>query len=179
MANINPWHDVETGKESPKIVNAIIEIPKDSKIKLELDKKTGMIRLDRFLFSSVHYPGDYGFIPQTYWEDDDPLDIIIFTGHPVPSGTLVSAKVVGVVHMIDGGEGDDKIIAVYEKDPRYKKVNSIKDLSEHALDELKHFFETYKQLEGKKVDVLGIKDKDEAYKIIERSKELYRKKFGK
>ena len=177
MTGVNPWHDVESGKDFPKVVNAVIEIPKESKLKLELDKKTGMIKLDRFLFSSIHYPGDYGFIPQTYWEDDDPLDIIIFTGYPVPSGTLVSARIVGVVNMIDGGESDDKIIAVYEKDPRYGKVNSVRDLPGHALEELKHFFETYKQLEGKKVEVLGIKDKDEAYKIIERAKKLYNEKF--
>ncbi len=177
MPQANLLHDIELGKDFPKIVNAIIEIPKGSKIKYEIDKKTGLVKLDRFLFSSMHYPGDYGFIPQTYWDDGDPLDIIIITGEPIYSGTLVSARVIGVVHMNDNGESDDKIIAVYEKDPRYKKINSITDLQEHFLDEIKHFFETYKELEKKEVNVFDIKGKEDAYKTLKRGIELYKKKF--
>lgn len=175
---VNVWHDVDSGEEFPKIVNAVVEIPKDSKIKYELDKKTGLIKLDRFMYSAVHYPGDYGFIPQTYWEDNDPLDIIILTGIPVYPGTLVTARVVGVMHMNDSGESDDKIIAVYDQDPRYHEINDIKDLSKHILEELKHFFETYKQLQKKEVKVLQIKDKKTAYEVLKRGKELYKKKFG-
>ncbi|MFH1325453.1 MAG: inorganic diphosphatase [archaeon] len=176
---MNVWHDIDSGNDFPKIVNAVVEIPKDAKIKFELDKKTGLIKLDRFLFSAMHYPGDYGFIPQTYWEDNDPLDIIILTGVPVYPGVLVSARVIGVIHMNDNGESDDKIVAVYEKDPRFTPVKSIKDLQPHYLEELRHFFETYKELEKKNVKVLQIKDKDEAYRVLKKSKELYRKEFGK
>ncbi|MEK6898265.1 MAG: inorganic diphosphatase [Nanoarchaeota archaeon] len=176
---MNSWRDIEPGKDSPKIVNAIIEIPKDSKIKFELDKKTGLMKLDRFLFSAMHYPGDYGFIPQTLWDDGDPLDIIVITGHPLYPGMLAETRVIGIVHMIDQGESDDKIVAVYEKDPRYKKVQSIKDLPEHFLQELKHFFETYKELEQKEVKVSDIKGSEDAYKAIKRAVELYKKKFGK
>ena len=178
MANKNPLHDIPPGKDFPEVVNAIIEIPKGSKVKYEMDKETGMIRLDRFLFSAMHYPGDYGFIPQTHWDDGDPLDIIILTGEPVYPGTLVTAKVIGVLHMTDQGESDDKIIAVYEKDPRYKKINSITDLQPHFLEEIKHFFETYKELEQKEVKVLSIKGKEDAHKALKKGVELYRKKFG-
>ena len=173
----NPLHDISPGKNAPEIVNAIVEIPKGSKIKYEIDKETGMMRLDRFLFSSMHYPGDYGFIPQTHWEDGDPLDIIIITGEPIYPGTLVTAKVIGILHMMDQGESDDKIIAVYEKDPRYKKINSVNDLQPHFLDELKHFFETYKELEKKEVKVLEIKGKEEAHKAIRKGIEMYKKEF--
>ena len=173
----NPLHDISPGKNAPEIVNAVIEIPKGSKIKYEIDKESGLIKLDRFLFSAMHYPGDYGFIPQTHWDDGDPLDIMIITGEPVYPGVLVSAKIIGVLQMKDQGESDDKIIAVYDKDPRYKKINSIADLAPHFLDELKHFFETYKELEQKEVKVLGIKGKDEAMKCVKKGIEMYRKKF--
>jgi len=178
MAGANIWHDVSVGEDFPNAVNAIVEIPKDSKLKFELDKETGLMKLDRFLFSSMHYPGDYGFIPQTYWEDNDPLDILIITNVPVYPGMLVKARVIGVVEMNDNGESDDKIIAVYEKDPRFREIKSIKDVSGHVLEEIRHFFETYKQLEGKKVKVINIKDKDEAVKVLKKGVELYRKKFG-
>lgn len=176
---VNVWHDVDVGEEFPKIVNAVIEIPKDSKLKYELDKKTGLIKLDRFMYSAVHYPGDYGFIPQTYWEDNDPLDILILTGIPVYPGTLVTAKVIGVMHMNDSGESDDKIIAVYDKDPRFAEVNDVKDLPKHTLEEIRHFFETYKQLQKKEVKVMEFKGKDTATKILEKGKELYKEKFSK
>ena len=175
----NAIHEISKGKDFPKIVNAIIEIPKDSKIKFEIDKESGLIKIDRFLYSSVHYPGDYGFIPQTYWEDGDPLDMLVLTGIPVYPGVLASARVIGVIHMNDNGESDDKILAVYEKDPRFSDVKSISDLPSHTLSELKHFFETYKELEGKRVQVLEIKDKETAYEVLKKSVEIYRKKFGK
>ena len=173
----NPWHDIPPGDESPRIVNAIIEIPRDSQQKYELDKESGVLRLDRFLYSAVYYPGDYGFIPQTLWEDGDPMDIIILTNRPVYPLTLVSARVIGVIRMIDDKELDDKIIGVYDSDPRYSEYNSLGDIPHHVIAELKHFFETYKalQLQSKKVTVPEILDKEKAWEDIEISKEKYRR----
>lgn len=173
----NAWHDVATGDKLPQLVNAIIEIPKDGQLKYELDKESGLLKLDRFLYSSAHYPGDYGFIPQTLWEDDDPLDIIILTNRPVYPMTLVSVRVIGVLRMVDGEEKDDKIIGVYDCDPRYEEFESIKDIPRHIMAELKHFFETYKELQGKKCKVLQILDKNEAYKDIAIGQKLYDMKF--
>ncbi len=173
----HPWHGISPGDESPRTVNAIIEIPRDSQIKYELDKESGILRLDRFLYSAVYYPGDYGFIPQTLWEDGDPMDIIILTGKPVHPLTLVSARVIGVIRMIDQNELDDKIIGVYERDPRYSEYNSLKDIPKHIRVELKHFFETYKelQLQAEKVTVPEILDREKAWEDIELSIENYRK----
>lgn len=173
----NPWHDVSVGVGAPAVVNAIVEIPKDSQLKYELDKETGLLKLDRFLYSAVHYPGDYGFIPKTLWSDGDPLDIVILTNRPVYPMTLVSAKIIGVLRMIDDDEEDDKIIAVYDCDPRFKEFQSLKDIPKHILVELKHFFETYKELQGKKVKILEILDKDDAYKAVEKAQRLYEMKF--
>lgn len=176
---VNPWHDVEVGKNSPKVVNAVIEIPKDSKIKYEVDKETGLLRLDRFLYSAVHYPGDYGFVPQTLWYDGDPLDIIVLTNRPSYPLCLASARIIGVIRMVDGDDKDDKLIAVYDSDPRYTEFTSIKNIPQHLLSELKNFFETYKELEGKKCKVFEFLDKDLAYKDIFIAKEMYNKKYGK
>lgn len=177
MAIENPWHDIEVGKESPEIVNAVIEIPKDSKQKYELDKETGMLKLDRFLYSAAHYPGDYGFIPQTLWEDGDPLDILVITTRPVYPMTLVKVRILGVLRMVDDNEKDDKIIGVYDCDPRYKEFEGIKDIPKHIIAELKHFFETYKQLQGKECKILEILDKKDALKDVELGQKLYDLKF--
>ena len=173
----HPWHDISPGDESPEIVNAIIEIPRDSQQKYELDKESGILRLDRFLYSAVYYPGDYGFIPQTLWEDGDPMDIIILTNRPVYPLTLVRARVVGVIRMIDERELDDKIIGVYDSDPRFSEYNSLKDIPKHVVAELKHFFETYKELqsEGGNVIVPEILDREQAWEDIKISEEKYRK----
>ncbi len=179
MAIKNPWHDVEAGDRAPEVVHAIIEIPKDSHIKYEIDKSTGLLKLDRFLYSAVHYPGDYGFIPRTYWDDGDPLDIIILTSRPVYPMTLVNARVIGVIRMIDDGERDDKIVAVYDKDPRFAGFKDLKHVAPHVLKELSHFFERYKELQGKKVTVVKILDKKHALKDVRLGMELYREKFGK
>lgn len=176
---INPWHDVEVGKKSPEIVNAIIEIPKDSQVKYELDKKTGMLKLDRFLYSAVHYPGDYGFVPQTLWEDGDPLDIIVLTSRPVYPMTLAKVRVIGVLRMIDDGEKDDKIIGVYDSDPRFKDFNDLKDIPKHIVTELKHFFETYKNLQGKEVKIPEVHGRENAMKDVLKGIEMYKKEFGK
>lgn len=177
MAIENPWHDIPVGNKSPEVINAVIEIPKDSTVKYELDKDTGLLKLDRFLYSAVHYPGDYGFIPQTLWEDGDPLDIVILTGRPVLPMTLVEARIIGVLRMVDDGEKDDKLLAVYNKDPRYAEIEGIKDIPRHIIAELKHFFETYKHLQGKEAKILEILDKKDAYKSIEHAKKLYDLKF--
>jgi len=176
---VNPWHDIEIGEKFPEIVNAVIEIPKDSQIKYELDKKTGLLKLDRFLYSAVHYPGDYGFIPRTYWEDDDPLDIMILSSKPVLPLTITKARVIGVLRMQDGGEKDDKIIAVYDNDPRFAEYKDILDVPKHTIQELKHFFETYKQLQGKECKILEILGKRHAVKDVELGKDFYAEKFSK
>jgi len=173
----HPWHDIPTGKKSPNVVNAVIEIPKDSKQKYELDKETGMLKLDRFLYSAVHYPGDYGFIPQTLWDDDDPLDIMVLTNRPVYPMTLVEVRILGVLRMIDDDEKDDKLIGVYDNDPRYKEYQSMKDVPTHVIAELKHFFETYKELQGKKCKIPEILDKKDALKDVEAGQKMYNLKY--
>ena len=175
----NVWHDISPGKDSPDVINVIIEIPKDSNIKYELDKDTGLLKLDRFLYSAVYYPGDYGFVPQTYWDDGDPLDVIVLTGRPLYPMTLAEVRVIGVLRMIDNGEKDDKIVGVYNNDPRYKDFKSIKDVPKHIMTELKHFFETYKLLQGKKCEVPEILDRDKAVKDVEKGIKMYRDKFKK
>lgn len=179
MTPYNAWHDVDIGKDSPEVVQAVIEIPKDSNIKYELDKETGMLKLDRFLYSAVHYPGDYGFVPKTLWDDGDPLDIIILTHRPVYPMTLVNARIIGVLRMIDGDEKDDKVIAVYHNDPRYTEFRDIKDVPQHIIKELVHFFEKYKELQGKTVKVLEVLDRKAAQDDVIRGKKMYDKKYGK
>src|SRR3989344_2141423 len=153
MKSGNYWHDVEVGKEAPKVLNVIIEIPKDSQNKYELDKETGLLKLDRVLYSAVYYPGDYGFVPQTLCGDGDPLDVLILSNRPVYPLTLTEVRILGVMKMIDNNEQDDKLIGVYKSDPRFKQFQSIKDVPNHTLEEIKHFFETYKQLQGKQCKV--------------------------
>ncbi len=181
MSAVNPWHDVKVGdkKEIPKVINAIIEIPKDSKIKYELDKETGLLKMDRFLYSAVHYPGDYGFVPRTLWDDNDPLDIIVLTGRPLYPMTLAKVRVIGVLRMVDSDEKDDKIVAVYDEDPRYQEYQDIKDVPNHIIEELKHFFETYKHLQGKKCKILEVHGKSHAMKDVERALKMYENKYEK
>jgi inorganic pyrophosphatase len=175
----NPWHDVNIGKDAPEEVNAIIEIPKNSTLKYELDKETGLMKLDRVLYSAVHYPGDYGFIPQTYWEDNDPLDIIILSSFPVYPRTIVKVRPIGVIQMTDTKENDAKVIAVYVGDPRYDNYRDVSDIPPHTLLELRHFFETYKQLQNKKVKVLSIQHASNARKYIMDAIKKYQVKFLK
>jgi len=170
MANQNnPWHVVDIGEDSPKIVTAMIEIPRGSKSKYELDKDTGFLKLDRVLYSSLNYPYNYGFIPQTYCDDKDPLDILILTQVKVLPMCLMRAKVIGVMRMIDGGEADDKIIAVSPDDMSVSHIEDIEELPSHALRELKAFFEDYKKLENKEVEVEKFQNKEKAWKIIDKS----------
>ncbi|TNE56380.1 MAG: inorganic diphosphatase [Bacteroidetes bacterium] len=171
----NPWHAVQVGEQAPGIVNGIIEIPKNTRAKYELDKNSGLLKLDRVLYSSMYYPANYGFIPQTYCDDHDPLDILILSQIEVVPLCIVSAKVIGVMRMLDGGELDDKIIAVAEHDMSVNHINDIGQLPEHFFKELRNFFEDYKKLEHKTVLVEEFQDAETARKIVQKSLEDYRK----
>jgi inorganic pyrophosphatase len=175
MTNNNPWHSVNPGKKVPEIVNTIIEIPKGSKGKYELDKESGLLKLDRVLYSSVHYPANYGFIPRTYCDDKDPLDILVICSIDVDPLCIIESKVIGVMRMVDDDEEDDKIIAVAEKDMAVNYINDISELPPHTIVELKRFFEDYKKLEHKHVVVEEFLDKKEAYRIINQAVDLYEK----
>lgn len=173
----NPWHFVSYGPKAPEIVNAVIEIPIGSNVKYELDKESGLLKLDRVLFSSVHYPANYGFIPQTYCDDKDPLDILVICSVQVEPMCLVEAKVIGVMRMIDQDEEDDKIIAVALNDMSVNQYNDIKDLPQHLLQQIHRFFEDYKKLENKTVQVKSFEDREHALQIVKSSIDLYKKSF--
>lgn len=173
----HPWHEVSVGKTPPTIVNAIIEIPKGSRAKYEIDKVSGLIKLDRVLRGSMMYPLHYGIIPQTLFDDGDPLDIMVLMQVTVVPLTLVSCRVIGVMRMIDQGVGDDKILAVAEGDPSVSDINDITDLSESFKLELKDFFENYTILEGKKVQITDFLDAKKAAETVEYSLQLYEQKF--
>ncbi len=170
---MHPWHEVEIGPTAPDIVNGVVEIPKGSKLKYELDKKSGLLKVDRVLFSSVHYPANYGFVPQTYCEDHDPLDILILGQEPVVPLTIMRAKVIGVMRMLDQGEADDKLIAVHADDPEYSHFESISELAPHRLMEVQRFFEDYKSLENKIVVVEKFLGRAEAVKILKEAIAYY------
>jgi inorganic pyrophosphatase len=178
---MNLWHDVPLGDSAPGEINVIIEIPKGSSNKYEVDKDTGMIKLDRANYSAAAYPFDYGFAPQTLWEDNDPLDVIVLTTYPLHPGILVAVRPVAVMDMIDGGEGDAKIIAVPVEDKRWDDVQDLGDLNKHMLKEYQHFFETYKALKGKPspVEIRGIAGKQEALAAVRKGIDLYKQKFSK
>ncbi len=154
------------GSHAPERVNVVIEIPKDSVNKYEYDKELHVFRLDRTLFSPVHYPGDYGFIPRTLGLDGDPLDVLVLVEAPSFPGCLMEVRPIGVLKMIDQGEGDEKILAVAESDPLYREVKDIGQVFEHTLHEIEHFFSVYKALEGKKTELAGWAGVDVARKII-------------
>lgn len=170
----HPWHDVMLPDNFPHLVTAIIEVPKGSKNKYEIDKPTGLLRVDRVLFSSVTYPANYGFIPQTYCDDKDPLDILVLGQEPVHPLSIMLAKPIGVMKMVDQGEADDKIIAVHANDPEYSHYENIEELPPHRMLEVKRFFEDYKTLENKSVLVEEFFPKAKALEIIQESIELYK-----
>ena len=174
---IRQWHDIKLGENVPREVNVLIEISKGSSTKYEIDNEHGLMMLDRFVYSAVHYPGDYGFIPQTYGGDNNALDILVYTNGNVLPQTIALFRPIGVMRMIDTGERDDKIIGVYVKDPRCAYIKDLKDLPEHTLKEYREFFETYKNLEGKKVKVLGFMTRRAAYRLIREGIKAYEKKF--
>ncbi|MES2214057.1 MAG: inorganic diphosphatase [Patescibacteria group bacterium] len=160
-------------------MNVIIEINKGSKNKYEIDKKTGLIALDRVMHTSQDYPFDYGFVPQSLWHDGDPLDVVVLTTYPLFPGIMVQARPVAIMHMVDGGEGDAKIIAVPVEDPRFDHVHDIKDVNAHTLKEIEHFFLTYKQLQKKEVSIDGTDGRAEAEAAFEEGLKIYKEKYPK
>lgn len=175
---VHPWHGIEPGKRSPEVVDCIIEVPRGSRNKYELDKKTGLLRLDRVLYSAVFYPANYGFIPQTYCDDRDPLDILVLGQEPVVPMCIITARPIGVMQMVDQDEEDDKIIAVHEHDPAFAHYRDINELPQHTLFELQQFFEDYKKLEHKQVRIERFKGCADAQDILRISLELYRRTFN-
>jgi len=170
----HPWHDIELGKQVPNEFPVVIEIPEGSRVKYEIDKLTGFLKVDRILHSAVHYPANYGFIPRSYCEDQDPLDVLVLGQFPVHPLTLMTVKPIGVIKMTDQGEVDDKIIAVHVDDPEYVIYNSVHELPPYQLKKIKNFFETYKILEKGKVFIENCLDQVQAYPIIQEAILLYR-----
>lgn len=175
MIQFNPWHSVDIGEKAPDFVNGIIEIPKNTRAKYELDKDSGMLRLDRVLYSSMYYPANYGFIPRTYCDDKDPLDIVILSQITIQPMCIVPSKVIGVMRMLDQGEADDKIIAVAAQDMSVSHFDDLSELPEHFFRELRNFFEDYKKLENKTVQVETFQGADKARAIVKQSVEDYNK----
>ncbi len=165
----NPWHTVNIGENSPDIINGIIEIPRGTRAKYELDKESGLLKLDRVLYTSMYYPANYGFIPKTYCDDKDPLDILVLSQITIVPMCIVSAKVIGAMRMLDGGEHDDKIIAVAENDMSVNHYNDISELPKHFINELRSFFEDYKKLENKEVKVKEFQNAEIAKEIVKQS----------
>jgi len=177
----HPWHHISPGDEAPKKVQAVIEIPRGSKAKYEIDKISGLLRLDRVLFSAVHYPANYGFIPQTLSDDNDPLDILVFCQVDVLPRTIVEARVIGIMGMVDQNEIDHKIIAVAERDISMAHINTLDELPKHLQLEMRRFFEDYKKLEREDTGVLveQFQGPEAAYPIIEADIARYIAHFGK
>jgi inorganic pyrophosphatase len=167
------WHDVTPGEHLPLEFLSVIEIPMGSSVKYELDKETGLLRLDRILYSAVFYPANYGFIPQTLAEDDDPLDVLVLCQEPVAPLTLVNARAIGLMTMIDSGKKDHKILAVAVDDPEYNGFHEAKELASHRLTMLRRFFQDYKTLEGKAVDVEEFLPADATLQVIEEALTRY------
>ncbi|MBQ7039533.1 MAG: inorganic diphosphatase [Clostridia bacterium] len=176
---MNIWHDIDESRISADTFCAVIEIPKGSKSKYELDKETGLLRLDRVLYTSTHYPANYGFIPRTYAEDNDPLDVLVLCSETIYPLSLVECYPIGVITMTDNGETDEKIIAIPLNDPSYNMYKNISDLPQHIFDEMAHFFTVYKALEGKDTAVDKVEEKSVAQYIIKKAIRFYKEKFDK
>ena len=176
---MNIWHDIDPSMVTPTDFNAVIEIPKGSKCKYELDKSTGLLKLDRVLYTSTHYPANYGFIPRTYADDGDPLDVLVLCSEPIYPMTLIRVYPIGVMRMIDGGKMDDKILAIPFSDPTYLGIRSVDDLPPHIFDEIMHFFSVYKQLENKQTAVKTLFNYKEAEAIIAEAIASYDTSFGR
>jgi inorganic pyrophosphatase len=174
---MNLWHDIDPG--SAEEMNVIIEIPRGSNNKYEIDKETGLIALDRVLHSAQTFPFDYGFVPKTLWDDGDALDVIVLTTNPLFPGLVVHARPVALMNMTDSGDEDSKVIAVPTDDPRWNEVKDLGDVNKHTIKEIEHFYSTYKQLQKKEVTVHGFKGTKEAGEAFERGKKLYAEKFAK
>ena len=176
---MNVWHDIPPAYVNPDDFAAIIEIPKGSKCKYELDKSTGLLKLDRILYTSTHYPANYGFIPRTYADDGDPLDVLVLCSEAIYPMTMMRVYPIGVMRMLDGGKMDDKIIAVPVSDPTYAGIDSIDSLPAHIFDEIMHFFSVYKQLENKETAVKSLFGRKKAEEIIAEAIEFYKETFEK
>ncbi len=175
---IHPWHDLPPGRQPPEQVTAVVEIPSGSRNKYELDKASGLFRLDRVLYSAVSYPGEYGLIPRTLHEDNDPLDVLVHVEEATFTGCQIDVRPIGVLKMLDRGEPDDKILGVPLHDPYHQEYFDIADIPQHMLKEVEHFFHTYKDLEGKRVEIIGWGKSDEASRIVTESVERYRVAYG-
>jgi inorganic pyrophosphatase len=173
----HPWHGVHYGANAPATVTTVIEIPQGSRSKYEVDKTTGLLKLDRVIYSSFHYPINYGFIPQTLGKDNDPLDIVVLCSQSLQTLCLVEANVIGNMQMIDSGQMDDKIIAVAAHDPSVNHITSMQELPQHFLLEMRNFFEQYKVLENKKVAIDNFQDQSIAFRIIEEAIIFYRETY--
>lgn len=176
---MNIWHDINPDRITPEEFIACIEIPKNSKMKYELDKETGRLILDRVLYTSTHYPANYGFIPKTYADDNDPLDVLVICQAEIVPLCLVKCYPIGVIKMVDGKKIDEKIIAIAAGDPSYNCYKDISELPTHMFDEIRHFFTVYKELEGKSTYIMDTKGAEEAKKIIADDINAYQKKFNK
>lgn len=178
MSSAHPWHDIPAGDRVPDEVNAVVEIPKGSKNKFELDKETGLLRVDRVLYSSVVYPANYGFIPRTFCDDGDPLDILVLGQEPVPGRTILVARPIGLMQMLDQGQADDKILAVHVNDPAYASYRDVTELPAHIALELERFFLDYKKLESKDVKVESFQGAGPARVAVAAAVELYDRTYG-
>ncbi len=177
--SLNLLHDITPGDNIPNEITVVVEINKGSKNKYELDKATGLIKLDRVMHTGQDYPFDYGFVPQTHWHDGDPLDVVLLTTYPLIPGTLLAARPVAVMDMIDNGESDAKIIAVPVEDPRFNSIKDLTDVNAHTIKEITHFFETYKQIQKKVVTIPTIRGAVDAKNVVLEAIELYKKSFNK
>ncbi len=175
---MNAWHDIDSSRIKPDCFEVVVEIPKGSKIKYELDKQTGFLKMDRILHTSTHYPANYGFIPKSYADDFDPLDVLVVCSQTLYPLTLVKCYPIGVITMIDNGRNDEKIIAIPFDDPNYNTYTDISQLPKHIFDEMKHFFSVYKSLENKDTAVDEVQDAEAAKEIIKASIEAYQERYG-
>ena len=173
----NIWHDIDPKRITPEDFVAVIEISKGSKKKYELDKETGLIMLDRVLYTSTHYPANYGFIPRSYGDDEDPLDVLVLCSQSLEPLTLVRCYPIGYISMLDGGRNDEKIIAIPFADPTYNKYKDISELPSHIFDEMLHFFTVYKALEEKETVAKDVNGRDDALKVIQNALDHYVENF--
>ena len=174
---MNIWHDINPKRITVDEFVAVVEIPKNSKVKYELNKETGILEMDRILYTSTHYPANYGFIPRTYADDGDPLDVLVLCSQTLHPMTLVRCYPIGYSSMLDGGKNDEKIIAIPFQDPTYNTYQDISELPDHVASEIKHFFRVYKSLEGKETVVSDVLGRDEAVKIIIKCQNAYIEKY--
>lgn len=174
---MNPWHDIKLTLDEKNELNCIIEIPALSKIKYEIDKESGLLKVDRILHSSVHYPCNYGFFSQTFCDDGDPLDVLVIGQAPVVPLSMMKVRPVGVFRMIDQGKGDDKVISVHVDDPEYNHIKKLSELAPHKIAEIRQFFESYKALEKKAVEIRSVDDEKAAIEVIKEAIALYNREF--